>query len=41
MRNFKKFKKIHFWSIFANISNIYEVKITFFKKLVEQAPATY
>jgi hypothetical protein len=41
MRNFKKFEKFHFLSIFANFSNIYEVKITFFKKLVEQAPVTY
>jgi hypothetical protein len=39
MRNFKKFKKFHFLSIFANFSNIYEVKITFFLKLVEVAPA--
>jgi hypothetical protein len=38
MRNFDKF---HFLSIFANFSNIYEIKITFFKKLVEVAPATY
>jgi hypothetical protein len=30
MRNFKKIEKFHLWSIFANISNIYEVKITFF-----------
>jgi hypothetical protein len=37
----RKFKKFNFWSIFDNFSNIYEVKITFFKKLVEQAPATY
>jgi hypothetical protein len=28
-------------SIFANFSNIYKVKITFFKKLVEVAPVTY
>jgi hypothetical protein len=41
MRNFKKFEKFHFWSIFANFSNIFEVKITFFKKLVEVAPVTY
>jgi hypothetical protein len=41
MRNFKKIENFHFWSIFANFSNIYEVKITFFKKLVEGAPATY
>jgi hypothetical protein len=41
MRNFKKFKKNYFWSNFANFSNIYEVKIMFFKKSVEQAPATY
>jgi hypothetical protein len=40
MRNFKKIEKFYFWSIFANFSSIYEVKITFFKKLVEQAPAT-
>jgi hypothetical protein len=33
----KNIEKFHFWSIFANFSNIYEVKITFFKKLVEQA----
>jgi hypothetical protein len=37
-----KWAKIdHFWSIIANFSNIYEVKITFFKKLVEGAHATY
>jgi hypothetical protein len=41
MRFFKKIEKFHFWLIFANFSNIYEVKITFFKKLVEQALATY
>jgi hypothetical protein len=41
MRNFKKIEKFHFLSIFANFSNIYKVKITFFKKLVEVAPATY
>jgi hypothetical protein len=40
MRNFKKIEKFHFLSIFANFSNIYEVKITFFLKLVEVAPAT-
>jgi hypothetical protein len=43
MRNFQKFEKFHFLSILANFSNIYKVKITFFKKLVEVplAPATY
>jgi hypothetical protein len=41
MRNNFFFEKFHFWSIFANFSNIYEVKITFFKKLVEQAPTAY
>jgi hypothetical protein len=41
MRNSKKIENFHFLSIFANFSNIYKVKITFLKKLVEVAPATY
>jgi hypothetical protein len=41
MRKFKKIEKFNFLSIVANFSNIYEVKITGFLKLVEGAPATY
>jgi hypothetical protein len=41
MKNFQKFEKFLFFSIFANFSNIYEVKITFLKKLVEVPLATY
>jgi hypothetical protein len=37
----KKIKKFHFWSIFANFSHIYKVKITFFKKLVDGPPMSY
>jgi hypothetical protein len=36
-----KFFFFHFWSIFANFSNIYELKIRFFLKLVEVATATF
>jgi hypothetical protein len=38
----EKFQKKSIFGLFLPIkSNIYEVKITFFKKLVDQAPATY
>jgi hypothetical protein len=41
MRLLKKIQKFHFWSIFLILPTIYEVKITFWKKLVEVAPMTY
>jgi hypothetical protein len=37
----KKSKNSIFCPFLHNFSNIYGVKITFFKKLVEVAPATY
>jgi hypothetical protein len=37
----KNIQKFHFWSILPILATIYEVKITFLKKLVEGAPMTY
>jgi hypothetical protein len=37
----KKIQKFHFCSILPILATIYEVKITFWKKLVEGAPITY
>jgi hypothetical protein len=37
----KIIQKFNFWSILPILATIYEVKITFWKKLVEGAPMTY
>jgi hypothetical protein len=41
MRFFKKIEKFYFLSIWPFLATFYEVKFTFFKKLVDGAPATY
>jgi hypothetical protein len=37
----KKSKKLNFWSLFPILAPIYEVKISFWKKLVENPLMTY
>jgi hypothetical protein len=41
MRLFKTIQKFHFGQFLQILATFYEVKITFFKKLAEGAPATY